>query len=137
MLRGCRCNIIVLNVHVPCEDESDDIKDSFYGELRHVFYQFPRYNMNILLDDFNARVGRQDIFRPAIGNESLYEINNYIGVRVVNFATSKNLVVASIMMPHFNIHKYAWTSPEGKVDSQIDHVWIDRRQYSSILNVQY
>jgi hypothetical protein len=23
------------------------------------------------------------------------------------------------------------------VDSQIDHVWIDRRQYSSILNVQY
>jgi hypothetical protein len=27
--RGRMCNIIVLNVHAPCEDTSDDIKDSF------------------------------------------------------------------------------------------------------------
>jgi hypothetical protein len=29
ILRGCWCNIIVVNVHVPCEDMSDDMKDSF------------------------------------------------------------------------------------------------------------
>ena len=28
------------------------------------------------------------------------------GVRIVNFATSKNLVVKSTMFPHRNIHKY-------------------------------
>jgi exonuclease III len=28
--RGCCCNIIVLNVHAPSEEESDDSKDSFY-----------------------------------------------------------------------------------------------------------
>jgi hypothetical protein len=33
ILRGCWCNIIVLNVHVTCEDKSDDVKDSFYEEL--------------------------------------------------------------------------------------------------------
>jgi hypothetical protein len=43
-----------------------------------------------LLGDFNAKVGREDIFKPAIGNESLHEINNDNGVRVVSIATSKS-----------------------------------------------
>jgi hypothetical protein len=42
ILRGRWCNIIVVNVHTPCEDTSDDIKDSFYEELGRVFDQFPR-----------------------------------------------------------------------------------------------
>jgi hypothetical protein len=33
VLRGRWCNIIVLNVHAPSEDKSDDSKDSFYEEL--------------------------------------------------------------------------------------------------------
>jgi hypothetical protein len=44
-------------VHAPCEDTSDDIKDSFYEELARVFDQFPRCDMKILLGDFNAKVG--------------------------------------------------------------------------------
>jgi len=32
-LRGHWCNIIVLNVHAPREEKSDDSKDSFYEEL--------------------------------------------------------------------------------------------------------
>jgi hypothetical protein len=39
MLRGCWCNIIVLNVHAPCENKSDDVKNNFYEELGHVFDQ--------------------------------------------------------------------------------------------------
>jgi hypothetical protein len=33
----------------------------FYKELEQVFDQFPRYHMKILLADFNANVGREDI----------------------------------------------------------------------------
>jgi hypothetical protein len=57
--------------------------------------------MKILLGDFNAKIGREDIFKPMIGNESLHEISNDNGVRVVNFATSKNLTVKSTMFPFF------------------------------------
>jgi exonuclease III len=123
---GCWCNIIVLNVHAPCENKSDDIKGSFYEELGCVFSQFPRYNMNILLGDFNVKVGREDIFKPTVGNESSHESSNDDGVRVVNFATFKNLVVGSTVLPHCDIHKYTWTSPEGKMHNQINHVLIDR-----------
>jgi hypothetical protein len=76
-------------VHAPTEDKDDVIKDSFYGELEQVFDQFPRYHMNILMRDFNAKVGREDIYKPIIISESLHEASNDNGVRVVNFATSK------------------------------------------------
>jgi hypothetical protein len=89
ILRGRWCNIIVLNVHALCEDKGDEVKDSFYEELGRAFDQFPRCDIEILLGDCHAKVGRVDIFKPIIGKESLHEINNDVGVRVVIFATSK------------------------------------------------
>jgi hypothetical protein len=43
ILRGRWSNIIVVNMHAPCEDKSDDVKHNFYEELGRVFDQFPRY----------------------------------------------------------------------------------------------
>jgi hypothetical protein len=42
ILRGRWCNNIVVNMQAPCEDTSNDIKDSFYEELGREFDQFPR-----------------------------------------------------------------------------------------------
>jgi exonuclease III len=136
ILRGRWCHIIVLNVHVPTEVKTDDVIDSFYEELEGVFDNFPKYHMKILLGDFNAKVGRKDTVKPKIGNESLHEISNDNGVRLVNFATSKNLGAKSKMLPHRNIHKYTWTSPDGKTHNQIDHILVDRRRQSNVLDVR-
>jgi hypothetical protein len=51
-----------------------------------VFHKFPKYHTKILLGDLNVKAIREDIFKPTIGNESLHEISNDNGVRVVNFA---------------------------------------------------
>jgi hypothetical protein len=82
------------------------------------------------------KVGREDISKPTIGNESSHVIINDNGVRVVKFATSKNLVVKSTMFPHRSILKYTWTSADGQTHKQIDHVVIDRRRHSSVLDVR-
>ena len=136
VLRGRWCNIIVLNVHATIEDKCDDSKDRFYEKLGQVFDHFPRYHMKILLRDFNTEVGRENIFKPTIGNESLHQDSNLNEFRIVNSATSKSLVVKSTMFPHRNIHKYIWTCPDGQSHNQIDHVLIDRRWHSSILDVR-
>jgi hypothetical protein len=83
VLRGRWCNILVLNVHAPSEDKSDDSKDSFYEELEQVFDHFPWYPMKILLGDLDAKVGRVNIFKPTIGNESLHQDSNDNGVRII------------------------------------------------------
>jgi hypothetical protein len=49
-----------------------------------------------LLGGFNAKVCREDFLKPKIGDESLHEIGNDSGVRVMKFAISKNLT-ASIL----------------------------------------
>jgi len=37
---------------------------------------------------------------------------------------------------HKNIHKYNWSSPEGKTLIHINHILIDRRRHSSIHDVR-
>jgi hypothetical protein len=70
--------------YAPTEDKIDDVKD-----LEQVFNKFPKYHMKMLLGDFSVNVGREDIFKPTIGNESLHEIGKDNGVRIVNFVTSE------------------------------------------------
>jgi hypothetical protein len=105
ILRGSWWHIIVLNVHAPTEDKTDDVKDSLYDELERVFDKFSKYHIKILLEGMNAKLGREDIFKPTIGNKSLHEFSNDNGVRLVNFATFKNLRVKSTMFSHCNIHR--------------------------------
>jgi hypothetical protein len=83
--------------------------------------------MKILLGDFNAKLGRDNILEPTIWNDSLHQDSNDSGVRRVNFIISKNPFVKSTMFPHRNIHKSTWTSLVGKTRNQIDHILIDRR----------
>lgn len=67
-LRGRWCDVIVLNVHVP-EENKNYMKASFYEELQRLSGEFPKCHMNLLLGDFNAQVGREDIFKLTfIGN---------------------------------------------------------------------
>jgi hypothetical protein len=93
ILRGRYHDIIVLNVHTRKRDKIDDVNDKFYEELDQVFDNFPKYHMKIWIGDFNAKVGKEDIFKPTVGNDSLHEISNDSGVRVVNFATSEILLL--------------------------------------------
>jgi hypothetical protein len=42
------------------------------------------YQMKIMLGNFNAKVGRGNIFKPTNGKESLQQDSNHNGERTVN-----------------------------------------------------
>jgi len=90
-------------MHARSEEKSDHSKVSFHEELEQAFYNFPKYHMTILLEDFDVKYGRENIFKPTIGNKSIHQDSNDNGVRIVNFATSKYLVFKSTMFLHRNI----------------------------------
>jgi hypothetical protein len=41
-----------------------------------------------MLGDFNVKLGRENNFKPTIGNENLHEERFYNVVSILNFATS-------------------------------------------------
>jgi hypothetical protein len=77
-----------------------------------VLDQFLKYNRKSLLGYFNARVRREDIFKLKIGNECLCEISDGNWLSVVNLPHQET--VKSTMFRDHNIHRYTWTSPDGK-----------------------
>ena len=101
--------------------------------VRNQNRSFIIFLMKILLGDFNAKVGGDNIFIPTIGNESLLNEN---GINILKSATSKNLVLKSTMFPHRDILKYNWTSTYWKTHNQSNHTLIDMRLHSSIIDVR-
>jgi hypothetical protein len=76
ILRSRWCDIIALNFHAPIEDKIDDMKERFLEE--QVYDKFPYYQMKFFLGDFSAKVDREGISNPTIGNNSLHETSNKI-----------------------------------------------------------
>jgi hypothetical protein len=64
------------------------MKASFYIAIGSLFDTFRKYHKKILLRDFNAEVGRENILKPT-GSESWHEVSNDNGVPAVNCATLK------------------------------------------------
>jgi transcription elongation factor GreA-like protein len=53
-------------VHETRKEKSDDSKDSFYEQFEQISDHFPEYHMKILLGNFNAKFGKEDIFKVTI-----------------------------------------------------------------------
>jgi hypothetical protein len=69
-------------------------------------------------------VGREDMLKPTIiVNESLHEASNDNGITAVNSATSKYLAVKSAMFHIAKINICTWTSPHGKITTELIRSW--------------
>ena len=79
VIRGRWCNIIVLTVKPPSKEKCDDSKKKV-EELQQVFDHFPKHYKKILLGNFNAKLEREGIFKPTIGNDSLHQDSNDYGI---------------------------------------------------------
>jgi hypothetical protein len=60
--------------------------------------------MKILLGNFSAKVGEEEILKPRTGSKILHDISN--NNRIVVIATSKNLIIRRTMFSYNNIHKF-------------------------------
>lgn len=84
----------------------------------------------------NAKVGRESFYYPTIGNNSLHEICNDNGERLVKFAASKDMVIGGTCFKHKDINKATWVAPDGRTANQIDHLLIDKRHFSNLLDIR-
>ena len=123
-------------IHAPTEDKSEEEKDMFYDDLNKVYNKSPRRDIKLILGDMNAKVGTEEFYQPTIGRHSLHTVSNENGTRLINFASSRSMVIASTTFEHKNIHKITWKSPDGETHNQMDHLLVDSRHLSDVIDVR-
>ncbi|KAK5638637.1 hypothetical protein RI129_012932 [Pyrocoelia pectoralis] len=77
-VRGRHRKISFINFHAHTE-EKDDIKNEFYDQLEEEYNKIPKYDTKIILGDANAKIGKEEEYRPTIGKFSKHEITNNNG----------------------------------------------------------
>jgi hypothetical protein len=82
--------------------------------LEQIYNETPKNDIKIILGDFNAKIGKEQLFKPIIGMHSKHEESSENGLRSIDFAAGKNMRTSSTFFPHKTIHKETWTSPDGK-----------------------
>uniref|UniRef100_A0A182NDQ1 Endonuclease/exonuclease/phosphatase domain-containing protein n=1 Tax=Anopheles dirus TaxID=7168 RepID=A0A182NDQ1_9DIPT len=116
-MRGKFYNISLINVHAPTEDKEEEEKDLFYGRLAKTIKSRPRHDLIIILGDFNAKIGREPVYRQYTGSHSLHEHSNDNGSRLVQFAAANNLVVGSTKFARRDIHKATGSSSFSRINN--------------------
>ena len=76
------------------------------------------------------------MYCPTIGKQSLHEKTNDNGYCLIQFATLNNMVIGSTTFQHKNVCKPTWMAPDRSFESQTDHMVIDARHMSDLMDVR-
>lgn len=103
-LKGRFKNYSIINVHAPHNEADDADKDAYYEKLGKTYHELPAHDIKLVIGDFNAKVGKEEVFRPTIGKYSLHETTNENGQRMIFFAAERDLTVKSTFHQHKSRH---------------------------------
>jgi hypothetical protein len=111
--------------YAPINDATEEDKDQFYSTLQAAIDDIPGHDVLLLLGDFNARVGSNNMGRErAMGKHEEGKCTEN-GERLIDLCEENDMVIGGTLFQHKTIHKLTWTSPDGRTKSQIDHVIIN------------
>ena len=111
-------NLTIICAHAPTEEKADEVKEAFYDKLEWAYHKVASNDVKIIMGDMNAKLGRERIFSPYLGKHNLHEESNGNGLKLVDFAMSKNLTICSTHFQHKNIQA-TWRSPDGNTTNQM------------------
>lgn len=129
-------HITIVQCYAPTEDAEPDKKEEFYTQLTSTLQRIHKKDIVILMGDLNAKVGTDNTgVRNIMGKHGLGVKNNN-GDRLIELCQTFGLVICGTIFPHKDIHKYTWTSPNGRTRNQIDHICISGTWRNSITDVR-
>ncbi|XP_055388146.1 uncharacterized protein LOC129616516, partial [Condylostylus longicornis] len=135
-IKGKFNNICLISAYAPTEEASETIKEVFYDELSLVCERVSKYDTIIIMGDFNAKIGKEELAQRVAGKFSMHEETSENGHRLLQFASETSLKIKSTSFKRKEIHKGTWKIPGTNLANQIDHVLISTRWSSSIIDVR-
>ena len=84
----------------------------------------------------NAKVGVDNTGREDhMAGNGIGTINEN-GELFADFCGLNNMIIGGTIFAHKDIHKYTWISPDRKTKNQIDHITINKKWRTSLLDVR-
>jgi len=124
------------NVHAPTNKKTEEVNKEFYTLLKQNINQIANSDIEIILGDFNAKVDKEDTYKPTTGNESLHNETNNNRIKMIHFAISKGFNVRNTTLPHKDIHKETWYLADSRTAKQIDHILISNRFGCAVTDIR-
>ena len=128
--------LTVIQCYSPINDDNGEKKDEFYEALNGVTTSIPKHDVLIVMGDMNAKVGEDNTGLEYVMGQPGKGIRNNNGDRLVDFCMHNSLVIGGTVFKHKEIHTLTWTSPNGRVKNQIDHIMINRKWRTSLHDVK-
>ena len=126
----------VIQCYAPTNDSDEENKDQFYNRLQTIIDKCPVKDVNILMGDFNAKIGKDNTgYEEVMGKHGLGEINEN-GERFADTCSLNKIVIGGSIFPHKRIHKATWVSPDHVTENQIDHICIGKTFRRSLQDVR-
>ncbi len=126
----------IIQCYAPTNDSSEDTKDHFYGRLQAVLDKRKVKDVNILMGDFNAKIGADNTgYEEVMGLHALGEFNKN-GEKFANICALNNMVIGGSIFAHKRIHKATWVSLDHTTENQIDHLCVSKKFRRSLQDVR-
>ena len=107
-IQGRPFNITAIHVYAPTTDAEEAEIDQFYGDLQHLLELTPKKYVLLIIGDWNAKVGSQEI-KGTTG----FGVQNEAGQRLMEFCQEK-LVSTNTFFQQRKRRLYTRTSPDGQ-----------------------
>ena len=126
-LRANPFNITIVQAYAPTTSYDDDEIEAFYDQLQDVIDETPKKDILIVQGDWNARIGKEarKDWEGTCGEHCNTETNDR-GLRLLEFASTNDLLVANTFGSHKASRKMTWHSPNGEAH-QIDYIMMKKR----------
>ena len=121
-----------VSVYSPTLESSDDVNDRFHYTLYSTLRRIWQNDKNVLLGDFNVRVGEnREIWHGVIGHHGVGNINSS-GLRLLSLCSELGLAISSTFFQLRDMHKTSWMHPRSKHWRLIDYVIVRRRDLNEV-----
>ncbi|XP_030747088.1 craniofacial development protein 2-like [Sitophilus oryzae] len=127
--------VTVISVYAPTLKADPEITDAFYQSLEEVLNKTPIQDRLILMDDFNARVGREhNIWEKVIGKHGIGNMN--ANGELLLTKCWHGLTITNTLFMHNDKFKGTWQRPRSKHWHQLDHVIVRQRDLKEVLDTK-
>ena len=135
-LKATPFKITIIQVYAPTTEYSYQEIETFYDKIQNVIQNTAKKDILIVQGDWNSKVGvdAHKVWEGTCGI-NCNPITNDRGIRLLEFASSNELIIANTYGKHKESRRWNWHSPNHAYHNQIDYI-LTKRRFSSSVNLQ-